>query len=161
MKHIKTSILLCILLTMILLLTGCVSPLVAYRYPRAQTNTVWETKDGSVMFRVGANETDPVYGSAETEDGPVEFRVSISRQVSGVEFFYAEDTNTGNDGESLKSFAFGQGQVVSKKEYRIEIVSADAVFAPGEILTFYRVGYSRGLQDTRPSLLPLLKHKTQ
>lgn len=139
MKHRKWLIALVAVMLLMVFLPGCVSPFVAYRYPRAQTNTVWETKDGSVMFRVGAHETDPVYGSAETGDGPVEFRVSISRQVSVVEFFYAEDTNTGNDGESLKSFAFGQGQVVSKKEYRIEIVSADAVFAPGEILTFYRV----------------------
>ena len=158
MKHIKTSILLCILLTMILLLTGCKSPFVAYRYPAGQVNSVWETEDGSVMFRIGANEVDLIYGSVETEDGPVEFCVEISPFTDLVGFYYPEVLLEARaNGETPEEFAGGYGRIISRKEYQIEITSADVVFTPGEILTFYRVGYSRGLQDTRPSLLPLRK----
>ena len=134
MRKVKTSYWLCLLLIVCISLQGCKSPLVTYRFPGGQFNSVWATKDNSIVFYVGTSLIDPICGIVETEDGSTEIIINMSDTTSIVEFYHKED------GISLGSdFAYGHGKVISKKEYQIEITSADTYFESGQILTFYRI----------------------
>ena len=138
MQYIKKLKPLCCFLIVSVLLQGCQSPLVAYRYPRGQANSVWSTDDGAVAFSVGAEESDPVYGMIKTDDGSVEIETSMGPFTTFVYFYYKEDRiNSHNDYEA-KAFAEGHGKIISRKEYHVEITYAEAYFEVGQILTFYR-----------------------
>ena len=147
MKHTRITLLVCLMLAVSIFFSGCPSPLVAYRYPGAQPNTVWSTKDGTAIFYIGASEIDPVYGSVQTGKGTIEIGIAMSSLVSIVEFYDAEDMRNWDNDHPPESFAIGQGTVVSRKEYQIEIIRADAFFESGQILTFYRIGTRHGTGD--------------
>ena len=138
MEHTKSLRICCLLLLISVFLQGCKSPLVAYRYPGSQPNSVWSTKDGTVVFYIGDEKNDRIYGVIKTADSTVDIGISMSDLVSLVDFYYAEDMRSGDDSNLPKRFAYGQGKVISKKEYQIEITSADAFFDSGQMLTFYR-----------------------
>ena len=138
MKKNKTLYFSCLLILICISLQGCKSPFVTYRFPRGQSNSVWSTKDNSIVFYVGNNLIDPIYGKMETEDGSIEIEVSMSDLVSMVDFYRKED-RINPSADLPKSFAYGHGKVISRKVYQVEITSADAYFETGQILTFYRI----------------------
>ena len=142
MRKFKTFYLLSLLLTVCISLQGCKSPFITYRFPGGQSNSVWATKDKSIVFCVGTSLIDPIYGTVETEDGSTEIIIHMSDTTSIVEFYLKEDGITlGSD------FAYGHGKVISKKKYQVEITSADAYFESGQVLTFYRMVQGDGLRE--------------
>ena len=138
MKKNKILYFLCLLILICFSLQGCKSPFVTYRFPRGQSNSVWSTQDSSIVFYVGNNLIDPIYGKMETEDGSIEIEVSMSDLVSMVDFYRKED-RINPSADLPKSFAYGHGKVISRKVYQVEFTSADAYFETGQILTFYRI----------------------
>lgn len=144
MRKYKTFYLLCLLLIVSVSLQGCKSPFVTYRFPGGQSNSVWATKDNSIVFYIGNQLIDPIYGIMETEDGSIEIEVTMSDLVTGVQFHYKEDGITPES-----DFASGHGKAISRKLYQVEITSADAYFESGQILTFYRI--EKGQEDASPS----------
>lgn len=139
MKKSKTLRLLLPLLMICVFLQGCESPLVAFRHPAPQSHSIWSTEDGSVVFCVGATEIDPIYGTIETSDGPVPIAITMSTLTDGVSFYYEEDKQNWDNDNIPESLADGFGKVISRKEYKIEITSADIFFESGQVLTFYRI----------------------
>ena len=139
MRKFKTFCLLCLVITVCISLQGCKSPFLTYRYPGGQYNSVWSTEDNSIVFHIGNSLADPIYGTIETEDGPEEIVISMSDYVLTVAFYHKEDGIT-----SGSDFAHGYGKVISRKEYQIEIDSADAYFESGQVLTFYRTVKGNG-----------------
>lgn len=138
MEYTKSLRICCLLLLISVFLGGCKSPLVAYRYPGSQPNSVWSTKDGTVVFYIGDEKNDRIYGVIKTADSTVDIGIFMSDLVSLVDFYYAEDMRNWDNNNLPQSFAYGHGKVISKKEYQIEITSADAFFEAGQILTFYK-----------------------
>lgn len=137
-RNNKIGKLLC-LLSICVFLQGCQSPLVVYRHPAPQSNSVWSTDDDTVVFYVGEDEIDPIYGSIETDDGTVEISIAMGTTTSLVDFYYGEDRRNWDHITPLERFAYGYGKIISRKEYQIEITDADAFFESGQVLTFYRV----------------------
>ena len=70
-------------------------------FPSAQPGTTWSTDDGKVSFYVGKKTGDPIYGYIETQDGPVEIILVMSKQVSyiGIEYL---DSAPEIDDDSIK-----------------------------------------------------------
>lgn len=134
MKKNKILYFLCLLILICFSLQGCKSPFVTYRFPGGQPNSVWSTKDNSIVFYVGNNLIDPIYGEMETADGSVEIEICMSDLDTGVQFHHKKDGITPES-----DFAYGHGKVISRKVYQVEITSADAYFETGQILTFYRI----------------------
>ena len=137
MKRIRLLKVLSLFLIMSILLTGCQSPFWSNRYPGGQANSVWSTKDGNVVFYIGDDEMDPVYGYIQTTDGIIEIEISMSPMVTFVEAYYAADARDNTN--PPQSFACGHGNIINKKEFQMKITSADAFFKEGEVLTFYRL----------------------
>ena len=92
MKPTRILKVLSLFLIMSVLLSGCQSPFWANRFPGDQANSVWSTKDKNVVFHVGTDERDPIYGHIQVPNGSVEIGISMSSLVTIVEFYYAEDT---------------------------------------------------------------------
>ena len=138
MKPTRMLKVLSFFLIMSVLLSGCQSPFWANRFPGDQANSVWSTKDKNVVFHVGTDEMDPIYGHIQVPDGSVEIGISMSSLVTIVEFYYAEDIRNWDNNNPPQNFAYGHGKVINKKEYQIEITSADAFFESGQVLSFYR-----------------------
>lgn len=129
-------------LLMAIMLSGCPNPRVAEYCATSQKGTTWQSEDGRITFYVDEDVQGqavcPVFGTVETEDGPVEIAIFMTYLDNGVEITPADDPAAHDPTIGHYPLEFWRYTKVQEKTFQIEVIDG-YYLETGEIIKFHRV----------------------
>ncbi|HCH28728.1 MAG TPA: hypothetical protein DEW35_04395 [Ruminococcaceae bacterium] len=120
-----------VLVTIVSILTGCVSPIMKLYYPTEQPNTKWISSDKRVCFFVGDKDDLKVTGYIMDGKQKITIRLSMSPMVTLIDVFQIDENKQENVIEIWVAKKV-------RKNFLIVEVKTSTFFKEGQIIVFDR-----------------------
>ena len=138
MKTYKAVSIMCMLLCLNLLLTGCPSFYVYGRHPTEQPGTIWRSEDGTIEFYVPEDETDP-FGTMNVDGQTLDITIYMWLVEPSVTVHLRSVAETYTDHHITEPMILdGNSQVISKNTFCITVWESP-YFQKDDIIIFHKV----------------------